>query len=324
MHEDNLHLWRHSHTFGQDVRRPGETRTLIVIGITTVMMVVEIAAGILFGSMALLADGLHMASHAAALTINAFAYMYARRNARNEQFSFGTGKVNTLGGYTGAVLLAGFALLMVWESGARLISPIEIAFNQAIFVAVLGLIVNGASVLILGHHHHPERVQDMSDQFEAHSHYHDHHHHDHNLVAAYLHVLADALTSLLAIFALLGAKYFGLIWADPLMGIVGALLVGRWSLGLLHSTSTVLLDREGPDDMRKLIQERIEGEDDNRVVDLHVWAVGPNIYSVILSLVTHEPKPIDHYKRLIPPGLGIMHIAIEVHACNDKGLPLAP
>lgn len=338
MHEDNLHLWQHSHAFGQDVRRPGETRTLIVIAITTVMMVVEIAAGITFGSMALLADGLHMASHTAALTINAFAYMYARRHAHNEQFSFGTGKVNTLGGYTGAVLLAGFALLMVWESGARLISPVEIAFNQAIFVAVLGLMVNGASVLILGHHHHPDQVQDMPEQFEAHTHYHDHadehehqherghahshHHHDHNLVAAYLHVLADALTSLLAIFALLGAKYFGFVWADPLMGIVGAVLVGKWSLGLLHSTSTVLLDREGPDDMRRVIKERIEAEDDNRVVDLHVWAVGPNIYSVILSLVTHNPKPTDHYKRLVPPGLGIMHIVIEVHVCNDEGLPI--
>ena len=300
------------------------------------MMVVEIAAGILFGSMALLADGLHMASHTAALTINAFAYMYARRNAHNEQFSFGTGKVNTLGGYTGAVLLAGFALLMVWESAARLISPVEIAFNQAIFVAVLGLIVNGASVLILGHHHHPENAQDSPEHFDTHAHDHNHshehghghshahQHHDHNLVAAYLHVLADALTSLLAIFALLGAKYFGFIWADPMMGIVGALLVGKWSLGLLHSTSTVLLDREGPHDMRKVIQERIEGEDDNRIVDLHVWAVGPNIYSVILSLVTHEPKPIEHYKRLIPPDLGIMHIAIEVHTCSDEGLPLTP
>jgi cation diffusion facilitator family transporter len=328
VHEDNLHLWKHSHAFGQDIRRPGETRTLIVIAITGVMMVVEIAAGIVYGSMALLADGLHMASHAAALTINAFAYIYARRHAHNEDFSFGTGKVNTLGGYTGAVLLAGFALLMVWESGARLISPVEIQFNQAIFVAVLGLIVNGASVFILGHHHHPEQVEDMTDQFEAHGHYHDHedhghhhHHHDHNLVSAYLHVLADALTSLLAIFALLAAKYFGFIWADPLMGIVGAILVGRWSLGLLRTTSTVLLDREGPDDMREVIKERIEAADDNHVVDLHVWAVGPNIYSVLISLVTHDPKPPEHYKTLIPPGMGVMHVAVEVHPCDEEGLP---
>lgn len=330
MHEDNIHLWQHSHAFGQHLKRPGETRTLIVIAITTTMMVVEIAAGIVFGSMALLADGLHMASHTAALSINAFAYIYARRHAHNEDFSFGTGKVNTLGGYTGAVLLAGFAIVMVWESVDRLISPVQIAFNQAIFVAVLGLIVNGASVFILGRHHHPEQAQDLPDQFEAHAHYHDHgeghhghhHHHDHNLVSAYLHVLADALTSLLAIFALLGAKYFGFIWADPLMGIVGAALVARWSLGLLHTTSTVLLDREGPDDVRKVIKEKIEAEDDNRVADLHVWAVGPNIYSVIISLVTHYPKPPDHYKRLVPPGMGVMHIVVEVHPCDERGYPL--
>ena len=330
MHEDNIHLWQHSHAFGQHLKRPGETRTLIVIAITTTMMVVEIAAGIVFGSMALLADGLHMASHTAALSINAFAYIYARRHAHNEDFSFGTGKVNTLGGYTGAVLLAGFAIVMVWESVDRLISPVQIAFNQAIFVAVLGLIVNGASVFILGRHHHPEQAQDLPDQFEAHAHYHDHgeghhghhHHHDHNLVSAYLHVLADALTSLLAIFALLGAKYFGFIWADPLMGIVGAALVARWSLGLLHTTSTVLLDREGPDDVRKVIKEKIEAEDDNRVADLHVWAVGPNIYSVIISLVTHYPKPPDHYKRLVPPGIGVMHIVVEVHPCDERGYPL--
>ena len=137
-----------------------------------------------------------------------------------------------------------------------------------------------------------------------------------------MHVLADALTSLLAIFALLGAKYFGFVWADPLMGIVGATLVARWSLGLLHTTSTVLLDREGPDDMRRIIKEKIEAEADNRVADLHVWAVGPNIYSVIVSLVTHHPKPPEYYKRLLPAGLGIMHVVVEVHACDERGHPL--
>ena len=327
MHEDNIHLWQHSHAFGQHVKRPGETRTLIVIGITTTMMVVEIAAGITFGSMALLADGLHMASHTAALSINAFAYIYARRQAHNQKFSFGTGKVNTLGGYTGAVLLAGFALLMVWESVNRLISPVEIAFNQAIFVAVLGLIVNGASVLILGQHHHPQQAEDRRDASDAHGRsegHHSHHdHHDHNLVSAYLHVLADALTSLLAIFALLAAKYFGFIWADPLMGIVGAALIARWSLGLLRTTSTVLLDREGPDEVRRLIKDRIEDDADNRVADLHVWAVGPSIYSVIVSVVTQHPRPPEHYKRLVPPGMGLMHIVVEVHTCDERGRPVA-
>ena len=293
------HSREHSHAFGQDLKRPGETRTHIVIAITATMMVVEIVAGIAYGSMALLADGLHMASHAVALSINAFAYVYARRHAHDERFSFGTGKVNTLGGYTGAVLLAGFALAMAVESIARFVQPVPIAFNQAIFVAVLGLLVNGASVLILGHRHHPEDSHD--------------HHHDHNLVSAYLHVLADALTSLLAIFALLAAKYFGFVWADPLMGIVGAILVARWSLGLLKSTSVVLLDRQGPDDIREAIRRRIEREGGTRVVDLHLWAIGPKMYSAIVAVVANEPAAPDHYKRLIPDGLGIVHTIIEVH-----------
>jgi len=332
MHEHDLDTWRHSHAFGQHLKRPGESRTLIVIGITAAMMVVEIVAGIAYGSMALLADGLHMASHAAALGINAFAYVYARKHAHDERFSFGTGKVNTLGGYTGAVLLAGFALAMAVESVARLVAPVPIAFNQAIFVAVVGLLVNGASVLILGHHH-PEEAHDAQPNLEAHAHDHDHDHdhdherrashpahHDHNLVSAYLHVLADALTSLLAIFALLAAKYFGFIWADPIMGIVGAVLVARWSLGLLHSTSVVLLDRQGPEDVETLIRQKIEAADDNRVSDLHLWAVGPRLYSAIVSVVTHEPQPPEHYKALLPKGLGIVHIVVEVHRC-ETALP---
>ncbi len=221
MKEEILDNKRHQHTFGQDLKRPGEFRTLVVIAITASMMVVEIAAGLAFGSMALLADGLHMGSHAVALGISAFAYVYARRHAHNERYSFGTGKVNTLGGYTGAILLAVFASMMAFESVVRLFNPVEIAFNQAIFVAVLGLIVNGASVFIL----------DVGHDHEHDHHGHDHHH-DHNLKSAYLHVLADALTSLLAIFALLIGKYFGAVWMDPVMGIVGAILVARWSIGL--------------------------------------------------------------------------------------------
>jgi cation diffusion facilitator family transporter len=309
------HERAHSHAFGQDVKRPGEARTFVVIAITAAMMAVEIVAGVAFGSMALLADGLHMASHAVALSINALAYVYARKHAHDERFSFGTGKVNTLGGYTGAVLLAGFALAMAVESVNRLVRPVDIEFNQAIFVAVLGLIVNGASVLILGHHHHPEDAHDVETDLEEHAHYHDHHHHhDHNLISAYLHVLADALTSLLAIFALLVAKYFGFVWADPLMGIVGAILVARWSMGLLHSTGVVLLDRQGPDDIRRMIAHRIENEAGNRVVDLHLWAIGPKMYSAIIAVVADEPREPDHYKRMIPGGLGIVHTVVEVHA----------
>jgi cation diffusion facilitator family transporter len=316
MTPDTSHRRSHSHAFGQDLKRPGEARTFIVIAITGAMMVVEIVAGIAFGSMALLADGLHMASHAVALSINALAYVYARRHAHDDRFSFGTGKVNTLGGYTGAVLLAGFALAMAVESIGRLIQPVAIEFNQAIFVAVLGLIVNGASVLILGHHHHPEDAHDVESDLEEHAHYHEHHHHDHNLISAYLHVLADALTSLLAILALVVAKYFGFVWADPLMGIVGAILVARWSMGLLHSTSVVLLDRQGPDDLRATIANRIENEPGNRVTDLHLWAIGPKMYSAIIAIVAEEPKAPDHYKAMIPEGLGIVHAVVEVHAAD--------
>jgi cation diffusion facilitator family transporter len=291
------------------------------------MMVVEITTGIVFGSMALLADGLHMASHAAALSITAFAYVYARRNAHDQRYSFGTGKVNSLGGFTGAVLLAIFALMMAWESVGRLINPVDIAFNQAILVAFAGLLVNGASVFILGHthehghtsepEHHHEGENECVDGSHQHGehHHHDHRHHDHNLRAAYLHVLADALTSLLAILALVAGKYYGLIWMDPLMGIVGALLVARWSLGLLRTTSAVLLDRQGPEHIRSAIRESIAGDNDDRVADLHVWSIGPNIYAVELAVVTHDPKPPEQYKEALPKQMGLAHVTVEVHRC---------
>ena len=280
---------------------------MLVIAITAVMMVVEISAGVAFGSMALLADGLHMASHTAALSISAFAYVYVRRHAGDVRFSFGAGKVNALGGFTGAVLLALFATLMAWESIGRLITPVDIAFTQAIWVAVLGLLVNGISVVILGHHH------EEGDHSQGH-----HHEHDHNLRAAYLHVLADALTSFLAIFALLAGKYVGLLWMDPVMGIVGAVLVARWSMGLLKTTSCVLLDRQAPAHVRHSILKSIEESDDNEVADLHVWSVGPGIYSVIVSLVTSSPRPPDHYKNLLPSSLAIVHHTFEIHHCDHE------
>jgi len=307
MHQNSLHLWQHDHTFGQDKKRFGERRTTIVIIITGLMMVVEILAGFIFGSMALLADGLHMASHATALVINLYAYIYARLHAHDKSFNFGTGKVNALGGFTGAVLLAVFALIMVWGSIERIINPVTIVFNQAILVAIIGLIVNGASVIILGHegeHHH--------------DHPHDDHHHDHNLKSAYYHVMADALTSILAIAALLAAKYFGLIWMDPLMGIVGAILVCRWSIGLLRTTSTVLLDKQGEEKIQTKIQQSIECVGDNKVVDLHLWEIGPNIYSVIISIVSHNPEQPIFYKKLLPSDLGLEHVTVEVYPYSDK------
>ena len=347
----NIERWQHSHSFGQEHRRHGETRTQIVIAITVITMAVEITAGLAFGSMALLADGLHMASHAAALGINALAYAYARRHAHDPRFSFGTGKVNALGGFTGAVLLAVFALAMGAGSVERLIDPVPIAIDQAIFVAVLGLIVNGASVFILGHeghdHAHPRPApaspesaggdphrSGHDDGWHPHAHHHHghqpehhphhpHHHHDHNLRSAYLHVLADALTSLLAIAALLAAKYFGTMWMDPVMGIVGAILVTRWSLGLLRQTSAVLLDRQGHDALCKAIRERIEGVDGTHVTDLHVWSVGPNIHAAILAVVSQAPLPPEHYKSLLPEGLGLVHVNVEVHPLHEAAAPVS-
>jgi cation diffusion facilitator family transporter len=311
MHSDNLHLWQHTHVFGQDQKHSGEFRTFIVVAITAVMMIIEVATGIIFRSMALFADGLHMASHAVALTINVFAYVYARRRANDTRYSFGTGKINALGGFTGAVLLIIFALIMAGESIERIINPVTIAFNQAIFVAVLGLIVNGISVFILGDHHD----HDVHSDHGKHNHT---HHQDHNLRAAYLHVLADALTSLLAIFALLVAKFFGLIWMDPLMGIVGAILVSRWSVGLLRATSSVLLDKQASDDIQLEIKDRIESYSDSRVADLHVWSIGPSIYAAIVSVVAHDPQTSAYYKDLLSSHLGLVHVTVEVHECIEE------
>jgi cation diffusion facilitator family transporter len=302
----------HAHTFGQDAVRPGEARTRVVIALTAATMAAEVAAGLLFGSMALLADGLHMGSHATALSINAFAYAYARRHATDRRFSFGTGKVNALGGFTGAVLLATFAALMAWESALRLAHPIAIAFNQAIFVAVLGLVVNGVSVFILD-------ARDHRDHAREHEH-HDHtHHHDHNLRSAHLHVMADALTSVLAIAALLGAKYLGLSWMDPLVGVVGAVLVAQWSVGLLRDTSAVLLDRQGPDRLAREVTACIEADRDSHVVDLHLWSIGPGAHAAIITVVASEPASPGDYRSRIPGDLGLVHVSVEVVTDQEAG-----
>lgn len=295
--------WRHDHSFGQGDRRAGEQRTMIVIVITATTMVVEIVAGLAFGSMALLADGLHMASHTVALAISVVAYVYARRHAHDDRYSFGTGKVNALAAFTSAVLLSVFAFFMVYESVGRFIDPVRIAFNQAISVAVLGLTVNAVSVFILGGHHANNDETDRSNGDHA---------HDHNLRAAYLHVLADALTSLLAIGALLTAKFFGLNWMDPLMGIVGATLVARWSWGLVREAGHVLLDRQAPMHVCQAVADAIESRGDDRISDLHVWSIGPNIYASSVAVVTGEPKSPEYYRSLLPDDLGIVHATIEV------------
>ncbi|SMF27346.1 cation diffusion facilitator family transporter [Tistlia consotensis] len=320
MHSQTLERWTHDHTFGQDVPRRGERPTLVVALVTVVTMVVEIAAGWSFGSMALLADGMHMGSHAVALGLSVFTYSYARRHAGDRRFTFGTGKVNALGAYTSAIVLAGFALVMAWESATRFLAPVPIAFDWALLVAVIGLAVNGVSALLLttrgedhdhgaGHHHHADG---------PHEHGHEHHHdrRDQNLRSAYLHVLADALTSVFAIVALLAGKYFGAVWLDPLMGLLGAVLVARWAWFLLKDTSGVLLDRRADERLRDAVRAAIEGVGDNRIADLHVWAIGPGLHAAALCIVTHDPRDPEHYRSLLPSGLGIVHSTIEVHACR--------
>ena len=307
MHTRDSERWQHDHVFAQDRVRPGEMRTLIVVGITATMMVVEIAAGLVYGSMALLADGLHMASHAAALGIAFLAYVIARRLAADERFSFGTGKLNSLAGFASAVLLLGFALIMVTESTSRFISPVEISYDQALVVAVVGLIVNGVSAWIFAATPH-----------DHHGHGHSHaHHHDHNLRAAYLHVLADALTSVLAIIALLAAKFYGLNWLDPFMGLVGAALVSRWSYGLIKDSARVLLDRQADDETVAAIRKALESDAGERITDLHCWSIGPGIYAADLAIVSDDPQPPAYYRSRIPPELGIVHATVEVHRCPD-------
>lgn len=338
MHTDSVAKWQHTHVFGQDQVRSGEKQTLIVVIITAVMMVVEILVGIFFGSMALLADGIHMGSHMVGLLITLIAYVLARKYAADNRFSFGTGKVNSLAGYTSALLLVIFALFMGYESIMRFFNPVEIQYNIAIIVAVIGLIVNGGSMLILGEkghshdhggghdHNHSAHEHDHPDHEHHEHHDHgdhdlgDHRHvnrHDHNLKAAYLHVFADAMTSVFAIFALLTAKYFGWVWADPLMGIVGAILVARWSFGLIKNTSTILLDHQSSPELRQRIVGIVESYKDTRVSDLHIWSIGPGIFSANLSVVTSAPDSPDKYKALIPCDTGVVHATVEVHPCPE-------
>ncbi len=311
MHTRDTESWQHDHVFAQDRVRPGEKRTLIVVLITATMMVVEIAAGLVYGSMALLADGLHMASHAAALGIAFLAYVIARRLATDERFSFGTGKLNSLAGFASAVLLLGFALIMVTESTSRFISPVEISYNQALIVAVVGLIVNALSAWIFAATPHGR---------DDHHGHHDHghaHHHDHNLRAAYLHVLADALTSVLAIIALLAAKFYGANWLDPFMGIVGAALVSRWSYGLIRDSARVLLDRQADEEVIAAIREALESHAGERITDLHCWSIGPGIYAADIVIVSDKPNSPADYRSRIPPRLGIVHATVEVHRRPD-------
>src|SRR5437762_7535404 len=304
MHRTDHSRFRKAHDFVPDFSL-AERRLSIVVVITAVMMVVEIAVGLMSHSLALLADGWHMSPHVLAFLITAVAYYFARTQAGNTRFSFGTGKIAVLGGFTSAVVLAIVAFLMAGESVRRLFVPLEIHFNEAIGIACLGLLVNlGCAVLLADRHHE-------HDGGSAHD-------HDLNLRAAYLHVLADAFTSVLAITALTGGKFFGWAWLDPLVGIIGSGVVFSWSYTLLRDTSGILLDRTPPSsDLPEEIRRAVESDGDSLVTDLHVWQVGTGKFAAIVPIVAHQPKSSDEYRELLRGHRELAHLTIETQHCRE-------
>lgn len=343
MHQQaSLERWRQARAGLPAQQLGAERRARLVFALTVATMVAELAAGWWTGSMSLSADGWHMGSHAAALGIAAFAYAFARRHVESERFSFGTGKVSALAGFASALLLAVVAVLMATESVGRLVAPVDVRFDEAIVVATVGLAVNVASALLLSapgranrdagaaapahHHDHPHGKphhghhdeSPASHRAHGHGHDHHHHHHDHNLRAAYLHVIADALTSVLAIVALAAGKLSGWVWLDPAVAIAASVIIGWWAWGLLRVTGRVLLDAQDGGALREEILRRVEADADNRVADLRLWSIGSGGQALILSVVTHQPRSAEHYKALLAglPELG--HVTVEVFLCPDQ------
>ena len=320
MHTENLSAWFHDHVFDKN-NQAAERGTRLVMWITAIMMVIEITTGWWYNSMALLADGWHMSSHAVAIGLSAMAYAAARRYARDPRFAFGTWKIEILGGFGSAIFLLGVAAYMVFGSIERMITPQPIHYQQAIVIAIIGLIVNIGCAWILGNagHHHD------------HNHHHNgshEHHHDLNLKSAYIHVVADAATSVLAIIALIGGLLYGWSWLDPVMGIVGAILVAMWSKGLIIETGKVLLDREMDHPIVDEIREVIETANDaheTRLTDLHVWRVGKNVYSCALTVVTHDKTLTPNILRQkLSIHEEIVHSTIEIHCCPESDAERMP
>lgn len=306
MHAESMELWTHDHVFlGVDHAR-NERRTRIVIALCCTMMVAEIGGGILFRSMALVADGLHMSTHAVALLIAAMAYALARRCANDRRFTFGTGKFGDLAGFTSAIVLAMIALLIACESLGRLISPLPIAFNEAIPIAALGLGVNLLSAWLLRDDHH------HADQHHGHDH---RHHRDLNLRAAYVHVLADAAVSILAVVGLVTAWELRWLWIDAAMGIIGAAVIANWAVRLVRDASAVLLDVRPNAELVSSVRECLERGSD-RVADLHLWRVGPGHHAVVATIVSHQPQAPNFYKGRLANLSGLSHVTIEVEHCT--------
>ncbi|MDR1385261.1 MAG: CDF family Co(II)/Ni(II) efflux transporter DmeF [Planctomycetaceae bacterium] len=318
------------HVYGNAaVHKENEHRTFLVVVVTLVTMVVEIVAGFLTGSMALLSDGWHMGTHAGALGIAMFAYYYARTHQNDPRYTFGTGKVGVLAAFASAIILGVTGILIFYESIHRFLYPQNIHFDTAIFVAALGLIVNLICAAILGgthnHHHHNHK--------NAHKNHHEHHeekqyrheqehrtdsHTDQNLRAAFLHVLADALTSVLAIGALLVGKYCGLLQFDALAGLLGGVMILLWSYGLIRRASRVLLDGDVEPQIIEEIRKVIESDADNEVIDLHIWRIGENELAAVVALVSDRPNDPEHYRELLAEYHDLKHVIVEVHHCHCR------
>lgn len=303
----NTTTYAHDHLFLGPDHDENARRTLWVVALTVVMMVGEITAGYITGSMALLADGFHMATHAGALGIAAIAYGYAKRHASSQRYSFGTGKVGDLGGFASALILGMVSLGIGVESVIRLLQPTEVQFGTATLIAVAGLIVNIVSALLLGHGHSHDHDH---DHHHDHDHGHAHHGNDNNLRSAYVHVIADALTSILAIAALLAGRYLGWVWLDPVMGIVGAIVIARWAWTLMGVTAGVLLDQT---DMHiaEEIRELVEKPGDASITDLHVWRVGPQAHAAIVSVLGEATANTDSIRERLKPVHEISHLTVE-------------
>ena len=310
MHTHSLDDFRHSHIFLGDSHERNERKTWAVIAICAAMMVAEIVGGLWFGSVALIADGLHMSTHAGALLIAALAYTYSRRYVNDERLTFGTGKFGDLAAFTSAIVLAIIALLIGYESVDRLVHPVPIAFNQAIPIAVVGLGVNLLSAFLLrddAHHH--GHTHD-----HAHSYGHAHVHRDHNLRAAFVHVLADAAVSVLVIIGLVAGRLLGWIWMDPLMGLVATVVILSWSWTLIRAAGAILLDVCPDPVLARKITLRLEQGSD-RVSDLHLWRLGPGHLAAVISIVTDDPHAPEQYKRRLSGLAGLSHVTIEVVTC---------
>ena len=307
MSEQHDHAWTHDHVYLGAGHARAESRTRLVVYLTAIFMVVEIVAGLLFGSMALLADGVHMATHVGALGLAAWAYWMARRHAKNRRFSFGSGKFGDLAGFSSALVLGIISLGIAVESAGRLYAPIAIDYNEAIIVAVLGLAVNIISAFMLSDH-------DEHDH-DAHE---GAHHHDYNLRAAYVHVLADAATSVLAVAALVAGALFGVRALDPLVGLLGAFVIGRWAVQLMRQAALVLLDVEDDPSLSAAIRHTLEDDLHARVADLHLWRLGPGHRALIVSLVSPGPCSADGIKsELRRRHTGLSHVTIEISVCQE-------